>query len=273
MSETTLIHYYYVDEAGDPTLFNRKGRILVGNPGVSKYFMVGVAHIPNPAKVKEKLLSLRKDILSDPYFSGVPSMQPENRKTAICFHACKDLPEVRREVFKILPSFGIKFQAVIRRKMALAEEAKEMFNNFGIKVTQNQIYDDLIKRLFRNLLHKADKNNILIARRGTTDRINALHNAILSARKNFRRKYNIISDSTINIETGYPNQFYGLQAVDYYLWSLQRLFERGEDRFFNLLSSNFSLIIDLDDKRNNKYGEYYSKTNPLELKKIKPFES
>ena len=28
--------------------------------------------------------------------------------------------------------------------------------------------------------------------------------------------------------------------------------------------------MDLDDKRNKPYGEWYSDANPLELKKIKP---
>jgi len=68
----------------------------------------------------------------------------------------------------------------------------------------------------------------------------------------------------------YPSEYAGLQVIDYYLWALQRLFERGEDRFFNLVAKDYRLVMDLDDKRNKPYGEWYSDANPLELKKIKP---
>ena len=51
----------------------------------------------------------------------------------------------------------------------------------------------------------------------------------------------------------------GLQAVDYFLWSLQRFYERKEDRYLNLLWSSFRLVHDLDDTRENDYGIYYTK--------------
>src|ERR1700675_4162201 len=91
--------HFFVDEAGDLTLFDRRGRIIVGHEGVSKTFMVGVAYLPDPEGAKRTLDALRADLLADPYFKDVPSSQPASRKTAICFHAKDDLPEVRREVF------------------------------------------------------------------------------------------------------------------------------------------------------------------------------
>ena len=100
MTKRFNIHSYYVDEAGDMTLFGKRGRIIVGNEGVSTVFMVGVAYLPQPELAREYLDGLRKELLADPYFKGVPSMQPEARKTATCFHACKDLPEIRYHVFK-----------------------------------------------------------------------------------------------------------------------------------------------------------------------------
>jgi len=86
--------HFFVDEAGDLTLFDRKGRPIVGTPGVSQYFIVGVADLPDPENAHQQLLKLRTELLADPYFKGVPSMQPDNKKTAIAFHAKDDLPEV-----------------------------------------------------------------------------------------------------------------------------------------------------------------------------------
>jgi hypothetical protein len=52
--------------------------------------------------------------------------------------------------------------------------------------------------------------------------------------------------------------FQGLQVIDYFLWALQRLYERGEDRYFNYLRSSYKLVMDFDDKRTGKsYGTWY----------------
>jgi hypothetical protein len=56
-----------------------------------------------------------------------------------------------------------------------------------------------------------------------------------------------------------------LQVVDYYLWALQRFFESDEDRFLDVIWPQTKLVYDLDDVRNNTYGEIYSAQNPLTL--------
>lgn len=149
--------YFFVDESGDFNLFNKKGQMIVGKEGVSNFLMVGVADVSNPKELNNGLTELRKTLMTDPYFKDVPSMQPSNRKTSLLFHAKNDLPEVRREVFKLLKSSGIKVVVAIRRKIELAKFAKAYFEMKGKKLTENDIYDDLIKRLFRNLLTKQMK--------------------------------------------------------------------------------------------------------------------
>lgn len=269
MQRDGVINNYFVDEAGDMTLFNKRGSIVVGKSGVSNVFMLGVAKIEDPRRATTELANLRARLLADPYFHNVPSLQPKAQKTAVAFHACKDLQEVRRDVFRLLPSFGVKVQVAIRRKSVVARNAKLMQQLSGNRVTENSIYDDLVKRLFKNLLHKAD-NRITFARRGKSDRQAALQKAIDKARRNFMKAWGVQADHQITILSTTPSESAGLQVVDYYLWALQRMYERGEDRFFNLLAQDFRLIMDLDDTRNKPYGEWYSKSNPLTLEKIKP---
>ena len=259
---------YFVDEAGDATLFGRGGRLLVGAPGCSKCFMIGVAHLPDPAKAAEELGCLRKELLADPYFRDVPSMQPDGGKTALGFHACKDLPEVRREVLRLLPCLQAKVQVVIRRKLELAEVVRRV-NAIGRTLSGNDLYDDLVKRLFRNLLHKADQNSIVFAWRGKGDRAEALTEAVARAKRNFDRRFGSTVGKPTRIHSARPRDCAGLQVFDYYLWALQRLHERGEDRFFSLLAPGYRLIMDLDDTRNKPYGEWYSDANPLTLRKMK----
>jgi hypothetical protein len=264
-----VIQYYFVDEAGDFALFNRRGQILLGTPGVSSCIMIGVAWLPNPDLAGAKLEELRAALRADPYFKGVPSMQPSARKTALMFHAKDDVAEVRREVFKLLPSLDCKVQVAIRRKDVLVREAIAFCRYRQQKISAGEIYESLVKRLFRNLLHKADENHIIFSHRGKAFRKQALEGAIAQAKRNFSRRQRAILDKPTRIHSGYPHEHAGLQIVDYYLWALQRLYESGEDRFFKLLERGYRLVMDLDDTREKPYGRWFCDRDPLTLEKIK----
>jgi hypothetical protein len=264
--------HYFVDEAGDTTLFDAKGRVFVGSDGVSRTFMLGVADVPNPIAAKAALDSLRASLLADPYFRNVPSMQPERAKTAVAFHAKDDLPEVRREVFRLLPTLGVKVQVAIRRKADLVPEAQRLFS-MGQRLTASDIYDDLVKRLFKPLMHRGEFTEVCFARRGKSDREQALRSAIERGRRNFRKQWDNVPDTTYHIRSSVPSQDAGLQIVDYYLWAVQRLYERSEDRYFMSVCESFSLIMDLDNKRTAPYGTWFTSRDPLTLEKIKPLES
>jgi hypothetical protein len=84
--ERVVIHYF-VDEAGTPTLFRRRRESIVGRQGCSYYFILGKLEIDDPDFLQRQLDGLRAELLADPYFRDVPSMQPEQKKTAFMFHA------------------------------------------------------------------------------------------------------------------------------------------------------------------------------------------
>lgn len=156
----------------------------------------------------------------------------------------------------------------MRRKVVLGEEAQALFR-YKKKLRPDDIYDDMVKRLFRNLLHKSQENQIFFARRGKSERKEALASAILAAKQNFAAKWGRFYDAPTTIQSAYPSQVAGLQVIDYYLWALQRLYEGHEERFFASLVKDYRLIMDLDDKRKRAYGEWYSDKNQLTLDKIK----
>jgi hypothetical protein len=261
-----VIRYYFVDEAGDPMLFNRKKQMIVGNAGCSSFFILGKADIENHTTVAAELESLRQRLLADPYFKGVPSMQPEQKKTAAAFHAKDDVPEVRREVFKWLAEQAIRFYAVVRDKKVIAEKVTEHNRkNPAYRYHPNQLYDRCVSQLFRERLHKDDGYKIYFAKRGSSDRTEALRNALEAARTSFYRKWGITGTAPIEIVPAKSSDVTCLQVVDYCLWALQRFFERGEDRFLNLLASKVGLIHDVADTPQSGAGAYYTRTNPLTL--------
>lgn len=222
--------HYFVDEAGDPTLFNRRKQIVVGIDGCSKFFMLGLLDAAAPEKLGSELHHLRQSILADPYFKRVPSLQPDRGKTALGFHAKDDIPEVRREVFLLLMRHEVRFFAVVRDKQRIVKLVRE----HNLKQPQyryhpNQLYDRSVSRLFKDRLHKKDAYRILFARRGSTDRTAALRKALESARQNFRRSWGIEASASIEVVASTPVIDPCLQAADYFLWALQRLYDRSPD--------------------------------------------
>ena len=90
----------FIDEAGDLTLFDRRGRLLVGTPGCSSTFIVGVARVEDPSGLADRLRAWREEVLADPRFAHYQSLRPERMRTATLFHAKDDPAPVRRLLFE-----------------------------------------------------------------------------------------------------------------------------------------------------------------------------
>lgn len=261
---------YFVDEAGDGTLFNTKGKVIIGQEGCSRYFMLGILEVPNSDALSKGLTDLRKKLLSDPYFRKVPSMQPEQQKTALAFHAKDDIAEVRREVFAELMKYdGLRFYAVVRDKFGVLREVRTYKNK---RYHPNQLYDQLITRLFKDRLHKNDEYVITFATRGSSDRTQALKTALEDARHRFEKKWAIHRDATMQILAVPASTNPCVQAADYFLWAIQRCYERREDRYLDYIWSRCRLIWDVDDRRKNKYGVYYNQKTPLHIDTLPSLE-
>ena len=263
------VRYYFVDEAGDGTLFDRKGRVIIGNEGCSSFFILGLLDILDPVSLERDMKALRERLLADPYFRDVPSMKPEAKKTALAFHAKDDLPEVRRDIFSLLMQHELRFFAVVRDKGKLLEYVRQRNEvDAGYRYHPNELYDYRVHHLFRDRLHEDDAYNIYFAKRGKSDHTRALSGALQAARRRFTEKWGIASIAPIKVVAGKPNEIAGLQAADYFLWALQRIYERKEDRYVRLLWPAFCLVRDLDDTRLQSYGEYYTRKKPLTIAAI-----
>lgn len=266
-SETipSTTRYYFVDEGGDSTLFSRKGKVLVGTEGCSRFFILGMLDVLHPEALQCDIDNLRTQLTNDPYFQGVPSMRPESKKTAVAFHAKDDLPEVRKEVFTLLRrTAGLRYFAVVAEKWSVLDYVRQQNErNSAYRYHPNELYDYLVRRLFKNLLHKDGGYEIVFSKRGKADRTTALNQALEAARERFASQWNMRSVAPVHVSADIPDNRAGLQAVDYFTWALQRLYERDEDRYLTYLWSSVHLVHDIDDKRKTGYGVYYTQKKPL----------
>jgi hypothetical protein len=232
-------------------LFGRKREsgVIVGNEGCSKFFIMGKLEVSDPEALSAKLTELRRDLLSDPYFAGVASFNPERPKTAHGFHANNDLPEVRYQVFKLLRGMGsdLRFHAVVADKTVIAaRELKRREHDPKARYQENSVYDGLIRELYGKFHRLADEFHICIARRGKSDRNKALRVAIEHAENDFEAKFGFGRNADWHIEVSDPNSTVCLQGVDYFLWAVQRFYERQEPRFIDMMWPQMGEIHDLD---------------------------
>lgn len=269
-AENQTRHSYFVDETGDGVVFDGKGRVLVGTGKVQDYFTVGMVECWTLETLTAELASLRAQLVADPYFKGVPSMQPEAKKTALFFHAKDDLPEVRREVFKLIERHDLSFYAVVRTMSAVARRVKsrnERDPTYRYRPTE--LYDSVVRRLFDKKLHTRPAFDVIFASRGKA-RTDALREHLLKAQAKSRKADGTYTDATIHVKAIPAHQHAGLQVADYCLWALQRLFTKGEDRFLSLIWPKVGLIVDADDTSEKPYGTYHTrKRPPLDTEKIK----
>jgi hypothetical protein len=263
--------HFLVDEAGDPTLFDAKGRILVGTEGCSKTFILGKLDVEDPAALHAALEHLRADLLADPYFKRVPSMQAERGKTARAFHAKDDVAEVRREVFKVLARFDLRFYGVVRHKTALLDYVRQRNEREpGYRYRGDELYDTLVEELFRRYHPLADRLEICFATRGNRARTHAFRSAIEKAEARFESQYGIRRSAEVSIIASTPPQKAGLQAVDYFLWALQRHYERDESRYVELVWDKVVEIEDLDRIEGGRMGVVHNKKRPLVMEQEAP---
>jgi hypothetical protein len=256
--------HYFVDEAGDANIFNRKKQIVVGTEGCSSFFMLGMLDVRDVKALSMDMDDLSKDLQSDPYLKRVPTMRPEAGKTAIQFHAKDDVPEVRREVFRVLMDHDVRFYGTIRdKRVVTAYVRKRNERDANYRYVPGELYETLTRRLFSGRLHQNGQYAICFSRRGASDRTQALQDALLSARQDFQELSGIGGEGKIQVTATWAAQSRALQATDYFLWALQRLYEKRESRYWEYVWPKVRCVIDMDDTSRNPKGELYMQNNPL----------
>lgn len=250
--------FFYVDESGDPSILGRKGKDLMKEGLVSKTFIVGYIEVADPKPLTQALEELRMEIVADEYLSGIPSLS----STLKGFHANKDCAEVKERVFRVLKSADIKCFAVVARKN------EKMFRN-KFDLEPSKLYHFLVSKLFENRLHLYKKIDIYFASMGNIVREKNMKSAISQAIGAFNKKWGSTNNNEIRIFIQQSSQLPMLQVVDYLLWTINRVYERGDFRYYRFMKEKISLVQDIFDME--KYpNTYYKPDYPLDPEKMSP---
>lgn len=250
--------HFFVDESGDPTFYDRNGRLIVGNEGISKILILGFIKTEDPKSIRQALTNLRDQLAKDKYLQDIPSLQ----KSLIAFHAKDDSAEVRQAVYKTIVNLNFSAEMTVSRKI------ENIFKKRHDR-KETEFYDDLVAKLFQNKLHTSSQNEIYFAVRGSRLRQKPLEEAIQKAVLNFEKKWKVKVDSKINVYPQSPSGEPCLQVIDYINWAVQRAYIKGDMRFYKFIEEKVSYLVDIYDT--DKYPKnFYNRKNKFDVNKISP---
>jgi hypothetical protein len=237
--------YFFVDESGDPIFYDAKGNLIVGQPGCSPLLILGFIETQEPNTLRKAVLDLQREVCGDPYFQDVPSIA----KTSVAFHANDDAPEVRYLFYKMIRELPFYAQFIVARKIE-----RVFRNNFN--ADENQFYDHLVTRAFRDVLHRYKYNHITYAVRGSRKRQEPLSKAISKSKEAFEEWVGKRVDTVITVEPQSPKGEPCLSIIDYVSWALQRAYTKREMRYYDYIGDKVRFIRDIYDLQtypNNRY--------------------
>ena len=212
--------------------------------------------------VRMKILNLQTSIEQDSYFQGVPSIQRRKEKGGFHLHANDDLPEIRRMGYELIRTINCSFEAVVARKIYGIYERKHNGN-------EAEFYSDLLSHLLKNKLNKYDRLVLNIASRSKcTTHSNLKRGLKKSVERSIMRNPETANDCEVVFNVQEPTSEPILNLVDYFCWAIQRVFEKGETRFYDFISNKVSQVIDIYDFDNfrqpkDKSGAHYGKRRKL----------
>lgn len=250
--------HFFVDESGDPIFYDRRGNLIVGQGGCSPLLILGFIETQVPQGIRRAVLTLKDEIVQDTYFRGVPSLA----KTSVAFHAKDDCPEIRYLFYKLIASLDYRAQFVVARKI------ERVFRN-SFQAREHIFYDHLVSRLFQNVLHRYQRNYIYFAKRGSRDRQVPLANAIRQGIARFEGKWSTTVKSAYQLQAQRPGGEPCLSVIDYLNWAVYQAFVKRDMRFFKVVESKVSLLIDLYDTARYPHN-WYNRRNPFDIEKATP---
>jgi len=232
---------------------------IISQEGVSCTFILGLLKLHEPLDAaRKKVILLQDKIANDPYYAKVPSILKKRTANGYYLHAKDDIPEVRKEAFELIRSINCSFEAVVARKIYYLFEKKHHGN-------ESEFYADLLSHLLKNRLGRFDRLVLNIAERKRCTTLNNLQKGMDKALIHYQTRHPgkmQISKVVFNVQK--PTLEPLLNVADYLCWSIQRVFEKGETRYYDYINDKISVVWDIYDFAGAINGRnYYSKTRML----------
>lgn len=256
---TLPVTHRFIDEVGDTTFYGRGKEIILGREGVSLVFGMGIVKFNDALpRVREQIARLQKEVESDPLLNTIPSVVKRVQNGGFFFHACKDSDDVRSVFLRYLRTLNCEAEFVIARKTPSV-----FINKHHGK--DDEFYADVLSHLIKGRLKKPRRIVLNIAQRGSSTRSKVLEQAQHKALGRARKKWSaeeLLGEVVFNVQN--PSHEPLLSVPDYLGWAVQRVFEKGQTRFYDYLFEKYRVVVDLyDQEKYDGNRNYYQGANRL----------
>ena len=208
-------------------------------------FAIGMAKINvDIISARNKIMELQREVSADSYLNVIPSIRKRMEKGGFFFHATDDPPEVRQVFYKFLRDLDCSIEVVVARKKAEIYASKH--NN-----REAEFYADILSHLIKNKLRMGRELVLNIAHRSNSTSNRNLEAALDKAVGRFLKKRapeEICTRVSFNVQNHLTEPL--LNIADYLCWSVQRVFEKGETRYYDYMRDRISVVLDLYDTAN-----------------------
>jgi Protein of unknown function (DUF3800) len=263
---STFEYHRFLDEAGDTTFYGKGKLPVLGKEGVSLSFTLGMTRFREPLpELRERIVKLQKEVEINPLFKSMESVKKRVQKGGFYFHAKDDSNDLKKVFFDFILGIDFTFQAVVARKSV--DRFKRNHND-----NEMEFYADLLSHLLKDKFNYPKLILNVAERQNSTSNKN-LERAIQIASERHQKKNpekEIVANIRYSVHKFQDEPL--LCVADYLCWVIQRVFERGEVRFYDYLIPKISLVLDVYDTANYvNWRNYYNSKNPLTAKnKIGP---
>lgn len=226
--------------------------------------MIGMGHVKEDLNVaREKILRYCKLVETSSELNYSPSTQKLIAKEGKYYpHAKNDPPQLRHLFFSYIASqINFTVQVVVGRKDVARFEGQH-------ERRESLFYADLMSHLIKD---KGRYSHLIldVAGRGNTTANVNLQNAVTLAKGRNAKNVNMPPLShpiDFNVQP-YSNEPL-LALTDYALWAVQRVYEKGELYFYDMLMHSGHLPLVFDPYNTAKYGtndNWHTPRNPLTI--------
>ncbi len=242
----------FLDEAGDTTFYGEGRRDIIGTAGVSFAFIIGMLKVNVPRdELRREITALQLEIAGDPYLNCIPSVAKKIAKGGFYFHAKDDPPEVRERFFRFIVNRDVAFEAVAAQKITELFQRKHHDR-------EAEFYADILSHLIKTKLKKDVRLVLNIAHRANSTSNTSLKLALEKAKGRSLKKWDV-NDLRCNVVFNVQNHVQEplLNVADYLCWSVQRVFERGDTRYYDFVGDKVRLVVDLYDQEHYAGSQHY----------------
>ena len=220
---------------------------------------MGIVKFERPlTEVRAEVVALQQQIERDPLLNAIPSVAKRIANGGFFFHACKDSDDVRTVFLHYLHDLQCEAEIVIAHKIP----SLFIHKHHG---RDDEFYADVLSHLIKSRIKRPRRLVLNIAERGSSTRARVLEEAQSKAIGRAGKRWgteDLKGEVAFNVQT--PLREPLLTVPDYFGWAVQRVFEKGQTRYYDYLRGKIRLVVDLYDAE--KYAgnrNYYDQHNPL----------